>query len=447
MKNRDFFLPSITTMILCGLVWFLSCAHQNRYRQDIQETEGFETFASSDQEPESDPEQFGEAGSDESFDFESEKSFSEGPEEFASNKDAGVSESSDFSEESAFFDEPAEESTDKASSDTLESGNATATEEASPPLAETTPQAIEQESETETVEPILEEIAPAPKPAWIARTPQVPTDSFTKKGAVLNRFYFARKGDSPKKISQLIYGDFSHSKKLSTWNGKNWSAGKILFYASPQDPSDKKMRSFYQENQIEPKEYRVKRGDWLSSIAKRTLGDTRSWKELAVVNGLDSPNDLESGQVLAIYPKSLKSMEPKEETSFAAVTSPEQQTEVQPAPITQEPEIAQAAEQAVPMPAQPQETIPPQQTTAPSFANPPPIQEPQVEEPIETDAVRSSSDLNWDQLIEQNFVAILTGAALIILLLALSARKKRLKAKSSSDEDTGSEPKSRFGRR
>ena len=34
MRNRDFFIPSITTLILFGFVWFLSCAHQNRWKEE-----------------------------------------------------------------------------------------------------------------------------------------------------------------------------------------------------------------------------------------------------------------------------------------------------------------------------------------------------------------------------------------------------------------------------
>jgi hypothetical protein len=34
MRNRDYFLPSVTTLILFGLVWFLSCAHQNRFKDE-----------------------------------------------------------------------------------------------------------------------------------------------------------------------------------------------------------------------------------------------------------------------------------------------------------------------------------------------------------------------------------------------------------------------------
>jgi LPXTG-motif cell wall-anchored protein len=67
-------------------------------------------------------------------------------------------------------------------------------------------------------------------------------------------------------------------------------------------------------------------------------------------------------------------------------------------------------------------------------------------------AEQPKAAMNWDQMVEQNSIAILIGAALIILLLALAARKKRLKAKgaSSSSSDAGESTEdtpSRFRRR
>jgi LPXTG-motif cell wall-anchored protein len=66
------------------------------------------------------------------------------------------------------------------------------------------------------------------------------------------------------------------------------------------------------------------------------------------------------------------------------------------------------------------------------------MQAPSVEEPespaeeIGNGAEQPAAAMNWDQVVEQNSIAILIGAALIILLLALAARKKRLKARTSS---------------
>ncbi|NBX82636.1 hypothetical protein EBQ90_06060, partial [bacterium] len=63
----------------------------------------------------------------------------------------------------------------------------------------------------------------------------------------------------------------------------------------------------------------------------------------------------------------------------------------------------------------------------------------------------SQEAMNWDQIIEQNMVAILIAAALVILLLALSARKKKARIKGSSgsseNDDAAEENSSKFGRR
>jgi len=450
MRNRDLFLPSITTLILCGLVWFLSCAHQNRYRERLQEDSDFSQseiapaesesdFAASDSENK-DSEFAKEAPLDEK---KSEEDFS-----FPSEKLSQQDSPSEFADEAEF-----EESLEPPSSNKEASASASA----AIPLPDTEPTPEPVPPSPEIAEPVEEELSEAieetPKPRlrtnWIGKAPKVPTDAFMKKGVRLNRFYFVRKGDSAKKVSQLIYGNASQSKSLISWNGSSWTPGKMLFYSSPQNPEDEKMQSFYQENQVAHQEYKVKRGDWLSLIAKRKLGDVRSWKEISVVNGMDSPNALEAGQVLAIYPKNLNS---KKAPAVAQAARPaRQEYQAQPqnvAPIAQEPELARAIEEAIPVQPQPQPQ--PQVEAQPQLQQ---VQEPEpqaqpVQEPEpEIAPANSPSNLNVEQLIEQNFVAILIGAALIILLLALSARKKRLKAKSSNDEEPGSEPKTRFGRR
>jgi len=444
MRRRDLFLPSITTLILCGLVWFLSCSHQNRYRErlrgGLQEDSDFGQAEIAPAESEKDlvasELKKTEPEAKDDFSFPSEKlSQKAEPSEFAA----------EFADE-AEFEESLEAPNNNKEASSSESASAAI------PLPD---------AEDEVSETIEETPKPQLRTNSIGKAPQVPSNAFMKKGARLNRFYFVRKGDSAKKVSRLIYGNASQSKSLVSWNGSSWNPGKMLFYSSPQNPEDEKMQSFYQESQVTPEEYKVKKGDWLSLIAKRKLGDVRSWKELSVVNGIESPNALEAGQVLAIYPKNLNS---KKAPAVAEAPRPaRQEYQAQPqnvVPIAQEPELARAIEEAVPVQPQPQAQAQPQAQPQPqpqaqdqAQAQPQQVREPEpqvqpVQEPEPEIAPASPlSKLNIEQLIEQNFVAILIGAALIILLLALSARKKRLKAKSSNNEEPDSEPKTRFGRR
>lgn len=475
MKNRDYFLPSVTTLILFGLVWFMSCAHQNRsneraeenfsgFADVVDESEEFKgEFAATDAGGEK--EEFSkseeELSEKSAFDSESDEPASFGQQAenqkdefaFATEKPSQAPEEATQTDDSVFAD-------DSASSESSDIENEKSQEQALAPIPESGEEQSASSSDAfspEMAGSAVEETETQVKPVWVARTPKVPQSSFLKKGARLNRFYFVRKGDSSKKLSQLFFGDASHDKKLRLWNGARWLPGSMVFYASPQDPHDTRMVSYYQENQVAPEEYKVRRGDSLSSIARKKLGHVRSWKEIAVVNGIESPNALEAGQLLALYPRDLSRpgnpvIAQVEQPAEPAFTPPPKQ----PLPVVQEPEPLQPMEAQAP--AQPQET--------PSFQQPAPqplvaeaprqdpapqprFQEPEapIKEQAETEVANPSSEINWDQLVEQNFVAILIGAALIILLLALSARKKRKKSAASPDEDSSSEPKSRFGRR
>jgi LPXTG-motif cell wall-anchored protein len=106
-------------------------------------------------------------------------------------------------------------------------------------------------------------------------------------------------------------------------------------------------------------------------------------------------------------------------------------------PSRQEPLLAKPAE---PPPVFENKTPEPAPSFEPAPVTPPPpaVQAPSAEEPEAAAddngnvAEQPAAAMNWDQLVEQNSIAILIGAALIILLLALAARKKRLKAKASS---------------
>jgi LysM repeat protein len=137
-----------------------------------------------------------------------------------------------------------------------------------------------------------------------ARAPKIPAEAIVRKKTPLNRFYFARRGDNAKKLAVLFYGDKKKAKVLARWNGPI-TPGKVVYYQSPVQADDRSMKSFYQERNVPTEEYEVKKGDWLSRIASKKLGNVQSWKEIAVTNGVDRPRKLEPGQKLALYPKNL----------------------------------------------------------------------------------------------------------------------------------------------
>ena len=78
--------------------------------------------------------------------------------------------------------------------------------------------------------------------------------------------------------TSLVYGTPDRAKDLVRWNGgnPNWKAGRLLFYSAPKDPRDETMQSFYQERGVQPTEYQIQKGDWLSKLAKVKLGDGAS---------------------------------------------------------------------------------------------------------------------------------------------------------------------------
>ena len=415
MRNRDYFLPSVTTLVIFGLAWFLSCAHQNRMQDEADA--GFEQTAEAPAESETTQN------------------------EVATNEESQATPPA----EQAQQESPAEPETALAPKEESVEAQAEAQTEVPPVANSEESNSVQNPEVTQNEAPLTEEPqlveAPVETPkaqiAWVGVVPKIPSKAVKRKGKSLNRFYFARKGDTPKSVSELIYSDKKHSKLLTSWNGKNWQPGKILYYSSPMDPADKKMRSFYQERKVVPEEYTVSAGDWLTRIASKKLGSSRSWKEIAVVNGLKQPNDLEVGQLLAIYPLDLlASPAPQQEkvvrndsvSNLPMIEKPAPQPqEAQPEPLMpQDQPLAQApAPEMAPSPAEPSQAQVPQQEPAPVMN----AEAPQSEAPA----------TNWDQVVEQNFVAILIGAAVVILLLVLAARKKKQKLQASASNESAQE--------
>lgn len=145
----------------------------------------------------------------------------------------------------------------------------------------------------------------------------IPTQAINKGGASLNRYYFARKGDTAESLSQLFYGSADHTKEIAKWNGKSLKAGSLVFFVSADQPDDNEMSSFYEEQGISTDTYTVKAGDQLSTIAQEKYGNVLSWKEIASLNHLQNPDQINPGQTLTLLPTQMTSIHAKP----AAVTA------------------------------------------------------------------------------------------------------------------------------
>ncbi len=196
------------------------------------------------------------------------------------------------------------------------------------------------------------EVAAAPQAAAIVAAVEAPAPEPTKpaptakKENAKNRYYVVRAGDTPEYVSMLIYKSADKAGKLVAWNGpaKDWKAGTVLFYVSPEKPQDDRMQSFYEERGLASQAITVQPGDSLPLIAERHLGSAGSAKELLLVNGLKEGDKIQPGQLLQVYPSPLLGQKAEAPAAkVAAVTTPAVTTPVptpavdsQPAPVVME---------------------------------------------------------------------------------------------------------------
>lgn len=138
--------------------------------------------------------------------------------------------------------------------------------------------------------------------------------------AQLNRYYFLRIGDTPESAALLLLGSAQKAGDLVAWNqgiGK-WAPGKMVLYRSVNGTFENDMMSFYQEKNLQSQQYVVRKGETLSDIAQKTYGDHSTWKEIAMLNGIQTPNRLEPGQKLMLYPAEIPRTTTAETTVAAA---------------------------------------------------------------------------------------------------------------------------------
>lgn len=251
----------------------------------------------------------------------------------------------------------------------------------------------------------------SPEAMWSgnSRVPAIPQSAIKRKGQTLNRFYFLRKGDTPDSVSELLYASAGKAKELKAWNRGAWRAGKLLFYKSPNSPDDSQMQSFYKERGIQNGEYQIKKGDWLSRVAKQLLGDAGSWKEIAVINGLPSADAIEVGQRIAMYPADLRGG----------------------SPVSTQGEAPQTAANPPPNPGTPaaDPNTPPsfQADPAVQFAPPVPAGGPNRRMP------KQGFDLS--RFLQQELLTIVLGLVGLVCVVVLLMANKRRKARQSVSDD------------
>lgn len=282
-----------------------------------------------------------------------------------------------------------------------------------------------------------------PRAVGTGKVPKIPANAIKRGKDTLNRFYFVRKGDTRKSVAELLYGNPARAKELAKWNKGEFAPGRLVYYSSPQQPEDPQMRSFYQERGVQPEEYAVGKGDTLGKIAKKRLGDGRSWKEIAVVNGIEKPGALEPGQKLAIYPlgftgggmASARDMAPPP----AAEKRPREARngrdkgrtgKPQPPPDTQPAIEVPAAPPIAEMPA----ATPPEIAPPPVAPLPPPAAEPMSPDSFRKKTKKPGPGMDIANIIQQNLFFIVIGAGVSILLLALLAVNKKRKARSEAGD-------------
>jgi hypothetical protein len=147
----------------------------------------------------------------------------------------------------------------------------------------------------------------AAAPAAYSPLVKVKDAAFQKKGALLNRVYLGRAGDTPKSVSKKIYGDASHTKDLTAWNGflkRGVKTGDKIYYSSSHDPNDTRMLTYYEDVGVQPSTYTTKEGDNIRKVAKQLLGSSDSWKEVWATNAsVESKGDIPAGLELKYWPE------------------------------------------------------------------------------------------------------------------------------------------------
>lgn len=413
MKTQTYSRTFLAAVLVLALWMASGCANKNNVAEDGEQTEAFSDAGGSEnldgeptapEEPNAqEAELFGEG---EQKDATTEVAKADGAEATDPAADPAMESLFDAAPQDPAAEPNFEELTGKST--TAQTPAETAPNSADPLLTEKAAEPVVETAATSTPTDFSPSV---PKSYSGAVAPNIPERAVVRKGKSLNRYYFVRSGDNASKVSELIYGDTAHTADLKKWNKGRWSPGKVLYYASPTQPDDAQMVSFYDERNLTPDQHTVARGESMSTIAKNLLGSTSSWKELAVVNGLSSPDTLKKGQTIKV---------------FSTLTSSNTVAET-PVP---EPVVANAP------PPESKPVVAPEVPPIPADmgALAPATQDPVAEDLNKTKRKPKKEGLNLAKVLSQNSFTIAMGLGLGLLLVSLMMINKRKRSGGAVEE-------------
>ncbi|NBX69671.1 MAG: hypothetical protein EBR01_11990 [Proteobacteria bacterium] len=291
MFSRDYFIPSLSTVLVAGLVAFLSCSHQSRY------SELDESFSELVTEKDSSEESSSSMVLQDAPVIEPQPS---SPNEEPSAMVAEVAVEEYKTTNNQIDQEDSDSSRQNSLIELRDAGAKVAVEE---PVNNETSSSASLQMPPEPVVSPAPMIAPVSVPKLAYHVPKIPRRAIKRKEGLLNRFYFVRAGDTPESVSNLIYGSPDKGHQFWVSKGMKWAPGRIIYYNSAKNPNDPQMVSLYKEENVSGKSIRVNRGSWLSKLAKKYLGSPKSWTEIAVMNLIEDPLDLKVGQKLILFPE------------------------------------------------------------------------------------------------------------------------------------------------
>lgn len=405
---RNTFYTSLSKRLLIALLTIGMAGHLTGCAMggssDESATAGDETFA----EESSGDFAEGEEGAPADGEEASSESVAEGEEAAPAEGDDLAEEVADAGEEVADAGEETKPADDAAAEDDLalegEEGadDVAANEEDELSLDDELPSDIASNSTTEPA-PIIDEPAPAPTDApvfadqpaeapsdAVAAAPTEPaawvplkkmkTEAFMAGSTNLNRVYVARPGDTKQSVAEKLYGDKSRAKDLSKWNGflaRGVKTGDKIYYASPSNPTDTNMLTYYEEAGVPAQTYVSRDGDNIRDVSKNLLGDKDSWKEVWATNmDVESKGAIPPGLNIRYWPEGSAPAAP-----VMAQTSPETANPADPmsnpngAPPV-DPLAQQQPPAADPLAQPTADPLAPNDPVAQAAMNPPPMNDP-----------------------------------------------------------------------
>ncbi len=172
-----------------------------------------------------------------------------------------------------------------------------------PPSAEAPAEQAQQTAEAMTI-PSTEENSPSPSPR-LPELSEASSDSVNSRAdssttSQNHRTYVIQPGDTLVSIAKMIYGQKQRWKELAKLNKvanvEKIYAGKTLKFTSDSDSADYEARwDALAKNSIE-----IKKGDSLSSLARKHLGNAQHWTVLWSLNRetIENPNKIRVGSVV-----------------------------------------------------------------------------------------------------------------------------------------------------